>query len=164
MGNYRFLVKLIHQLNHLLIKKERNKAVPAVYLILLKGDDILLTRRQGSGYYDGWYSIPAGHIEPGELPLEGLIRETSEELGITIESKDIQLVHTMYRTKHDDTGDRVDLFFVVKKWSGEITNAEPQKCDDISWFSIGKLPENLAPYIKEAIQNIKHGVTYSELV
>ena len=92
------------------MKKERNKAVPAVYLVLKKGDEILLMRRQGSGYYDGWYSVPAGHVEEGELPLEGLIRETTEELGIDLNPKYIHLVHTMYRTKHDKTGDRTDLF------------------------------------------------------
>ena len=124
------------------MQKERNKAVPAVYLFLRKGDEILLMRRQGSGYYDGWYSVPAGHVEAGELPLEGLVREIVEELGIVIDPKDIKLVHTMYRTKHDETGDRVDLFFLSTKWSGEIRIMEPDKCDNIEWFPISALPEN----------------------
>jgi len=62
--------------------KDRNKSVPASYLILRRGNEILLMRRKGSGYYDGWYSVPAGHVEAGELPMNALIREIKEELSI----------------------------------------------------------------------------------
>ena len=143
--------------------RERNKAVPAVYLILRKGDKILLMRRQGSGYYDGWYSVPAGHVEAGELPLEGLVREIVEELDIVIDPKDTKLVHIMYRTKSDETGDRADLFFLSTKWSGELRIMEPNKCDDIKWFPINALPEKMMHHVKEAIQNIEKGIIYSEL-
>ena len=143
--------------------KDRNKAVPASYLLLRKGEDILLMRRKGSGYYDGWYSVPAGHVEDGELPVDALLRETKEELSITIDKNDVRLVHTMYRTKHDETGDRIDLFFVSTKWEGEITNAEPHKCDDIRWFSIENLPENIMHHVREVIENVENGVAYSEL-
>jgi 8-oxo-dGTP diphosphatase len=143
--------------------KERNKAVPAVYLLLKKGGDILLMRRQGSGYFDGWYSVPAGHVDADELPLAGLVREVKEELGITIDPKDTRLVHTMYRTKHDETGDRVDLFFETEKWSGEPAIMEPHKCDDIRWFPLNALPENIVPCVKSAIQSVEKGVVYSEI-
>ena len=144
------------------MSKERNKAVPAVYLFLRKGNEILLMRRQGSGYYDSWYSIPAGHVEAGELPLEGLVRETAEELGIVIDPKDAKLVHTMYRTKHDETGDRADLFFLSTKWSGEIKIMEPNKCDDIKWFPINALPKNVMHHVKEALIHSEKGIPYSE--
>ena len=143
--------------------KERNKAVPAVYLLLRKGDSILLMRRQGSGYYDGWYSVPAGHVEAGELPLLGLAREVVEELGISINPKEARLVHLMYRTKHDETGDRIDLFFEVTKWSGNITNAESHKCDDVQWFPVKALPEKTMHHVRDAIQKVENNILYSEL-
>lgn len=131
-------------------------------MILKKGDEVLLIRRQGSGYYDGWYALPAGHVEAGELPLGGLVREVKEELDITINPEDARLVHTMYRAKHDETGERVDLFFEVGKWLGEISNVEPEKCDDVRWFSSGALPENTVPYVKKAISYAEEGIGYSE--
>lgn len=48
-------------------------------------------RRRGSGYYDGWYSVPAGHVEAGELPVDRLVREAREELGITLDKGDALL-------------------------------------------------------------------------
>ena len=90
--------------------KERHKAVPASYLILKDGDKILLGRRTNTGYYDGWYTVPSGHVEVGELPLECLLREAYEEIGITFKKEDARFVHTMYRARHDETGERADFF------------------------------------------------------
>lgn len=143
--------------------KERNKAVPSSYLILLKDQEILLGRRINTWYYDGYYSVPAGHVEADESPTEGLIRETKEEIGITIDSKDAKLVHTMYRAKHDETGQRVDFFFVVEKWSGDTVNTEPHKCDDLRWFPLDALPENMMHHVRVALGYYQKGVDYSEL-
>jgi len=143
--------------------KERNKAVPAVYLVLKKEDQILLMRRSNTGYHDGDYALCAGHIEAGELPVESLVREVAEELGIKIEPRDVRLVYTLYRTKHDETGDRVDLFFEAAKWSGEIANQEPHKCDDVQWFPIDKLPPNMPDHIRKVIMDIENGVDYGSI-
>lgn len=142
---------------------ERHKAVPAVYLILKKANHILLIRRKNTGYFDGWYTCPSGHVEEGELPLEALARESLEEVGISIDTNKAKLVHTMYRTKHDPTGDRADYFFELNEWQGEIINAEPTKCDDLQWFDLDALPKNLIPHERLAIENFKKDITYSQL-
>lgn len=143
--------------------KDRNKAVPASYLVLKKDGNILLGCRINTGYYDGWYSVPAGHIEADELPLGGLIRETEEEIGIKILAENAKFAHVMYRAKHDDTGQRVDLFFVAEKWEGEIINKEPNKCDGLEWFPLNALPVNMIHYVRHALECIQKGITYSEL-
>ena len=134
--------------------KERNKAVPAVYLLLVCDHEVLLGLRQNTGYQDGNWNLPSGHIEAGELPLEALIRETKEEVGIDVEPHDLHFVHVSYRPKHDETGDRVDFFFVAHNWTGEITNAEPDKCAEWAWFNVHRLPENVTPHVRSAIDNI----------
>ncbi|HEY4512813.1 MAG TPA: NUDIX domain-containing protein [Candidatus Paceibacterota bacterium] len=143
--------------------KKRNKAVPAVYLILQKGKEILFNRRINTGYYDGWYTVPSGHVEAGELPLDALAREAKEEIGIEFEKRDAKLVHTMYRTKHDETGDRADYFFVVEKWHGKPENMESDKCDDIRWFTLNNLPENLMHHTALGLEHYKNTVHYSEI-
>jgi len=42
------------------------KIVPAAYLVLRDGHNILLLRRFNTGYEDGKYSMIAGHVEDGE--------------------------------------------------------------------------------------------------
>lgn len=143
--------------------KERNRAVPSSYLILLKDGKILLGRRINTWYYDGYYSVPAGHVEDYELPTAGLVREVKEEIGITIDPKDARLVHTMYRAEHDETGQRVDFFFVAEKWSGEVANTEPHKCDDLLWFPLNDLPENMMHHVRLALEYYQKGMIYSEV-
>lgn len=143
--------------------KKRNIAFPAVFLFLRDGNKILLTRRFKTDYFDGWYSVPAGHVDAGELPLDAIVREVKEEIGVTVEKKDITFVHCLYRTKHDETGDRVDIFFTATKWTGEITNAEPHKCDDVRWFPVRSLPKNVIPHVKDAIRDAENTVPFREL-
>ncbi|MCL2323858.1 MAG: hypothetical protein FWC47_17340, partial [Oscillospiraceae bacterium] len=53
-------------------------------------------------------------------------------------------------------------FFVVKKYSGIPCIKEPEKCSDLKWFNIEKLPDNLLPDRKQALQNYLLNIYYDE--
>ena len=131
----------------------------AVYLILIEDDKILLQRRFNTGYKDGNYSLPAGHLDDNESITDALLREVKEEIDLDLEVEDVELVHVLHR-KEDEI--RIDLFFTTKKYQGLPRNAEPDKCDDLQWFSLDKLPKNTLPYIKKAIKNHLSKTPYSE--
>lgn len=73
--------------------KERHKLIPSVYLILIKDNKILLLRRYNTGFMDGYYSFPAGHVEPNETLTQAMVREAKEEIGIDVNQKDLKLIH-----------------------------------------------------------------------
>ena len=79
------------------MSKDRNQATPAAYLIIEREGKILLVRRINTGYQDGNYSLPSGHIERSETPTECIIRETCEEIGIILQALSLQNV--VYDTK-----------------------------------------------------------------
>ncbi len=140
-----------------------NNTVPASYLVLIREDKILLLRRCNTGYEDGNYSFIAGHVEPGESSTSCIIREAEEESGIILKPEDLKVVHIMHRDSgQKNVNQRIDVFFTAERWSGEITNMEPDKCDDLSWFDINNIPENTIPYIKTVIANIRNTTFYSE--
>lgn len=141
----------------------RNTAIPAVYLFLIKNKKVLLIRRAGTGYFNGYYSLPAGHVEGGELPQACIIREAKEEIGILVSKKNIEMIHSQYRTKNDETADRVNYFFAAKGWKGEPQNMEPHKCDDMRWVPLDKLPANTVPEVKLALACYRKKITYSEM-
>jgi 8-oxo-dGTP pyrophosphatase MutT (NUDIX family) len=129
-------------------------------LLLIKDDQILLSRRTNTGYEDGKYGLVAGHAESGECLSEGLAREVREEAGMIIDPRTARLTLTMHRNCVDH--ERADFFFDVESWSGEIVNMEPDRCDDLSWFPLDSLPENIIPYIRKAIDCYRAGEIYYE--
>ncbi|MFZ2299961.1 MAG: NUDIX domain-containing protein [Candidatus Moraniibacteriota bacterium] len=139
---------------------ERHKLVPASYLVLALDGKALLLRRFNTGYEDGNYSLVAGHVDQGETFTQTMVREAFEEAGIRIRPEDLRVAHIMQRKSHDS--ERLDMFFVAEKWKGAIENKEPYKCDDLSWFSLEELPDNVIPYVRQALECVRDGRFYSE--
>lgn len=137
----------------------RNKFPVAVHLFFLRGSEILLLRRYNTGYEDGNYSVVAGHVDAGETVTQAAIREAGEEAGVVVEAGDIQIVHVMNRKAENE---RIDFFMLVRRWSGEITNMEPHKCDQLAWCPIAELPPNTIPYVRHGIECFQNGIDYSE--
>ncbi len=119
---------------------ERLRIVIGVHLILRKNDKILLARRYGTGYADGCYNFPCGHLDPDEEVKTGLIREAKEELGIIIKEADLTFIGCTHWRSNKQS---VNLFFECQQWQGEPENGEPDKCDDVSWFALCGLPEKM---------------------
>lgn len=140
----------------------RHTNIVAAYLVLRKSEKILLLKRKKTGYHDGDYSLIAGHVDPGESFTACIIREAFEEAGVRVDQKDLRCVHVMHRKSKHDSSERVDVFFAANKWQGNIENMEPEKCEDLSWFSIEQLPENMVPCVKYAIKQTMLGNHYSE--
>jgi 8-oxo-dGTP diphosphatase len=58
--------------------------VPAVGVVCLRGDSVLLIRR-GTPPRQGEWSLPGGRIEPGERAVDAALRELGEETGVEAE-------------------------------------------------------------------------------
>jgi 8-oxo-dGTP diphosphatase len=56
--------------------------IPSCYTLIREGDKALFVLRENTGYMDGKYSLPAGHVEAGESFIQAAIRETFEEVGL----------------------------------------------------------------------------------
>lgn len=137
---------------------ERLKLRIAAYLILIKEERVLLLRRFNTGWQDGNYSLPAGHLEPRETIGECLSREIEEEIGLKLKQESIELVHIMHRMYSG----YIDFFFVSHYQGIDPLNKEPEKCDEFKWVSIIELPENIVPSVRFAIENYAKGITFSE--
>ena len=142
--------------------KERHRIIPSAYVILKQDEKVLLQLRANTGYEDGNYGLVAGHVEAGETFTEGIMREAKEEAGIDLLPEHLQVVHFMHRGSKRGDDERGDVFFVAKQWGGEVQNMEPHKCDELRWFTMDELPDNVIPYIREALQCVESGIFYSE--
>jgi ADP-ribose pyrophosphatase YjhB (NUDIX family) len=140
--------------------EKRYQFISAVHLFLFKQEKVLLLRRFQTGFEDGNYSVPAGHIDQGESAKSAMVREAEEETGIKIDKKELQMIHVMHRLGNDH--ERIDFFMTAEKWLGEPEICEKDKCDKLIWAEVDQLPENMVPYILSALKAVKAGRFYSE--
>lgn len=131
--------------------------VPAAYVYLLKGDHVLLQRRQGTGYMDGhWVAGAAGHIELGETAALCAVREAREELGIDIAAQALLPLTVMQRTDGTDEPreQRIDWFFAAREWSGTPQVMEPHKCAEVAWHPLASLPDPIPTYERTVLTGL----------
>lgn len=141
-------------------ERKRYMQSAAVFMILRKDTQILLLQRQFTGWMDGHFSFPAGALEAGETVKSAAIREALEEVGVTVRPQDATFAHMM----HCKTGSSAwtGYFFTSVKWVGEPRVCESDKHADILWCESTMLPDNLIPYVRQAVEMIDRGEAYSE--
>lgn len=132
----------------------RQQSTVDLHLLCWKQDRVLLQLRQNTGYCDGNFHLPAGHLEAGESVITGMRREAKEELGIEVQESDLTLTFTLHQ---NSAGSRIGLFFGASTWSGTPAITELDKCAALEWFSLQSLPENLVPYAAFALREIAVG-------
>ncbi|KAG1647452.1 CTP pyrophosphohydrolase [Nymphon striatum] len=97
---------------------------------LVRGDTVLLCHRHPNRrWYPNVWDVPGGHVDPGESPLDALVRELREELGIEI---DPTLAVSVLRSSPKPDLD-IEIW-AVPSWQGEIVNAEPDEHDELRWL------------------------------
>lgn len=138
---------------------ELSKAHVNAHIIPIKNNQVMLSLRQNTGYFDDQYGLLAGHVERDESVRSGLIREIREEASLSLSPEQLKLVHTMHHLKDRNN---VSLFFVCDNWEGEFINLEPYKCGGFAFFPLDNLPANVVPYVRDVLNHIQKGIHYSE--
>ncbi len=88
-------------------------------------------------------------------------REAKEELCIDIDTKDLEFISLIHKINGKDII-YYNGYFKAKKWTGEPKIGEPNKNEEIKWFALDALPENIVDDRKEAIKNYIYKIPYSE--
>ncbi len=121
----------------------------ASYCLVRADDAILLQRRFNTGYLDGQWALPSGHVNEGEDAVAAASRELFEETRLIVAEDAWRFVCAMHRRTDRSI---VDLFFTTDGFSGEPRICEPDKSDGLQFFPLDCLPQGLAGYIGVAIQ------------
>ena len=143
------------------------KSFSAVFPVVIKNNEtepqILLHRRQNTGYQDGkWDIAGSGHVDEGETAQVAVIRECKEELGIDVKLSDVTFIHLSHRLSKDRT--YYDIYFLINAYDGIPQIMEPNKCSELEWFSINNLPDDIIECRRQDIQNYLQRIHYSEKI
>lgn len=131
-----------------------------VHTLLLRGRDLLLLRRARTGYLDGYYALPGGHLQRGEGIIECAIRELREETGISVAGGQLKPSAVLPYLSGDQQG--IDFIMQCRSFTGEPHLAEPDHFDEIGWWDVATLPERAVPYIGPALALIARGDWFFE--
>ena len=127
--------------------------------ILVKcGDEVLLCKRNNNGDLPGQWSIPCGHLEEGENPREGAIREFHEETNLKA-SDDVRLVGMITRYTRDGMKVKglmyVFLMEVDKKIMPDLKKAKDGKeHTECGYFGVNDLPLHKTDQLGGIVKNL----------
>lgn len=104
-------------------------------LFLRRGDEILLAMKKRGYGVDKWNGV-GGKLEPGETPLQAIIRECQEEINVT--PFDPRLSGRLEFFEHDNPDFQHSChIFVAEEWNGEPSETEEMRP---RWFHIDAIP------------------------
>lgn len=136
--------------------------IPVVQVLLIRDQKFFMIRRSNTGWMDGKYTVPSGHVKEGETYLKAAIRETKEEAGVALEAENVRFVHMNERDADEDGRVWDDLYFICADFEGQPHNAEPEKANDGAWYSYKNPPKDLMiPSVYFVLEQIKKGNFYS---
>ncbi|HEX3790438.1 MAG TPA: NUDIX domain-containing protein [Pseudonocardiaceae bacterium] len=134
-----------------------------VHVLLIRDHEVLLTQRRDTNPdFDGRWHLPSGKLDAGESVLDAAVRETEEEIGVLVDPAELRHVHTIH-VSGSGPEPRLGLFFEARRWIGEPTNREPDKCSAIAWFPLDALPDQLIEYPASGIHAYQHARSFSVL-
>ena len=143
--------------------EERFKSGVCVDIVLTKKLEnkkyILLMKRKNTGNDDGMYELPGGHLERNEDLYDAMIREIKEELLIDLNKEDINLIYLL----HHYTGERLNFIFTAPINDLEPKIGEPNKCEELIWVNINKLPNQTTNKVKLIIKDIINKISYNKM-
>ena len=108
-------------------------------MIITKDDKVLLMKRKGPHGHGTW-STPGGHLEFGETPEQGAVREAKEEVGVDV-------VDVRFRDVTNDLFEAEGKHYITVwmdgKPIGEPGIAAEREVEEIGWFAWDALPQPL---------------------
>lgn len=131
---------------------ERERPYLAIYCIVRDGGKTLMLQRANTGYADGKWSFPAGHVDEGEALTAAASRELKEETGL-----DVPESAWIFRTMmHRRTPDRrvIDVFMKAVNWQGNPVNTEPHKCSALEFIAPDSTGIELVDYISPVFRSL----------
>jgi 8-oxo-dGTP pyrophosphatase MutT (NUDIX family) len=130
--------------------------VGAAILVLDERNRLLMMKRSDSGFW----GIPGGATEPGEIVEEAAKRETVEEVNLEVGEMSLFGVFSgpelYYKYPNGDEVYNVTIAYLSREWSGEVNLNDEHT--EWGWFDADEIPEDVSPPIKPVIERFKRSI------
>jgi len=129
---------------------KRTEDVELTVLCLIRnGNEYLLQDRIKKDWRG--FTLPGGHVEPGESIVDAVIREMQEETGLTVDNPKLCGVKQFpISGENGESGRYLVFLFVADKFSGEVFSSEEGAMHWVKKEDLGKV--NLVNDFKELLE------------
>ena len=131
------------------MKKYTGKTSTAI--ITYPDNKILLIKRNTRPFV-GYWALPGGRMDPGEVVEQTIVREVKEETGLDVTIVGIVGEYVEKGVKDNVEYEYYPTCFVVKPIGGE-TEKQDSEIQEIQLFSLNRLPTPLAFEHEEMIKD-----------
>jgi 8-oxo-dGTP diphosphatase len=128
----------------------------AAYGVITDGGRILLAHWNENGR-SGW-TLPGGGIDPGEDPVDAVVREIAEETGYAAEAGDLLGIDSkVIPAEHrfiPEAGPLHALRIIYRATvvGGTLTNELDGTTDEAAWFPLGSIPKRHVELVDTALE------------
>jgi ADP-ribose pyrophosphatase YjhB (NUDIX family) len=133
----------------------------AVYAVVRRGEDVLLTRISARGAHPGAWTLPGGGLDHGEAPRDAVVREVREECGIEVVVGDLLDVHDTHFQGTAPSGRFEDFHGVHLVFRGTVAaEAEPHvietdgTTDAVAWVPVADVESGAV----EVLDVVRHAL------
>lgn len=109
-------------------------------IILQKENEVLLGKRLNQSGYGDWGFI-GGHVEKNETLLDAAKREVEEETCLVVDS--LVFLGAINQPRQESGAHYIQFVFASSQFHGELENKEPDAHEELKWFPLDALPENI---------------------
>lgn len=103
-----------------------------VELVLIQNTQGQILVQKRSKQKGGKYALTSGHAKAGETPLQGILSEIKEELGVNVLPEELTLIHS---EKSDAKKSFYDLFYLQNDYDISKMNLQKEEVEEVKWLS-----------------------------
>lgn len=103
-----------------------------VEFVLIQNTEGKILVQKRSKQKGGELGLTSGHAKEGETPLQGMITEIKEELGIDVKPHELRLMHS---ERSDEKRHFYDLYYLQKDYNISDMELQTEEVEDVMWLS-----------------------------
>lgn len=154
------VVSLVHEAlaDHRPFAKQR----VAVYALILRDEEILLTRISERGFHSGAWTLPGGGVDHGEAPREALVREVLEECGLACTVGDLVEVDDLHVEGTAPSGRDEDFHAIHLIFAAQVPgDLEPAVLEThgtteaVAWVPLAEVEDGSLPVLDVVLNALR---------
>lgn len=112
-----------------------------IWIVNDDGQFLVQKRSEAKKWFAGYWDIPsAGHLNAGEKPVDGAVRETKEELGIDTKPEDYRYVGEYIS---DTTWELGQVYLLKSNVKAEDMKLQEEEVEQVKWLSFDEFEDLL---------------------